>query len=67
MTDGNQNELRYTKENYNMMKNLKVYHLLEELNRKKICNFIEKYVTRLYGSSHITPWVAKDMKTPYLI
>jgi hypothetical protein len=45
-----QNELRYTKEVHNMMKNPKERHLKDELNRKKICYFIDKYVTRLYGS-----------------
>jgi hypothetical protein len=43
-----------------MMKNSKVYHLQDELNRKKICYFIDKYVTRLYGSCHITSWAAKN-------
>jgi hypothetical protein len=39
----NQNELQYTKDVQNMMKNPKVYHLQDELNRKKICYFIDKY------------------------
>ncbi len=42
------------------MKNPKVYHLQYELNRKKICYFIDKYVTRMYGSRHITLWAAKN-------
>ena len=55
-----QNELRYTKEVHNMMKNPKERHLRDELNRKKICYFIDKYVTRLYGSRHITWWAAQN-------
>jgi hypothetical protein len=38
----------------------KVFHLGDEMNRKKICNFIDKYVTRLYGSHHIQLWVDKN-------
>ncbi len=60
LADGNQNELRYTKDVQNMMKNPKMYHLQDELNRKKICYFIDKYVTRLYGTRHITLWAAKN-------
>jgi hypothetical protein len=59
LTDGNQNELQYTKDVQNTMKNPTVYHLQDELNRKKICYFIDKYVTMLYGSRHITLWVVK--------
>jgi hypothetical protein len=43
-----------------MMKNPKVMHLKDELNRKKICSFANKYVTRMYGSRHITLWVAMN-------
>ncbi len=43
-----------------MMKNPKVFHLGDEMNRKKICYFINKYVTRLYGSHHIQLWAAKN-------
>ena len=43
-----------------MMKNPKAYHLGDELKRKKICYFIDKYVTRLYGSRHIQSWSAKN-------
>ncbi len=44
-----------------MMKNPKAYyHLGDELKRKKICYFINKYVTRLYGSRHIQQWSAKN-------
>jgi hypothetical protein len=43
-----------------MMKNPKVFHLGDEMNRKKICYFIDKYVTRLYGSRHIQLWAAKN-------
>jgi hypothetical protein len=60
LTGGNQSELRYSKEEYNILKNPKVYHLLEELNRKKICYFIDNYVTRLNGSRHITSWATKS-------
>ncbi len=42
------------------MKNPKERHLRNELNRKKICYFIDKYVTRLYGSQHITWWAAQN-------
>jgi hypothetical protein len=55
-----QNELQYTKEVHNMMRNPKERHLRDELNRKKICNLIDKYVTRLYGSQHITWWAAQN-------
>ncbi len=60
LVDCNQNELQYRKSVQNMMKNPKVYRLQDELNRKKICYFIDKYVTRLYGSHHITSWAAKN-------
>jgi hypothetical protein len=43
-----------------MMKNPKVSHLQDELNRKKTCYFINKYVTGFYGSDHITLWAAKN-------
>ncbi len=43
-----------------MMKNPKAYHLGDELKRKKICYFIDKYETRLYGSHHIQSWAAKN-------
>jgi hypothetical protein len=43
-----------------MMKNAKVFHLGDEMNRKKICYFIDKYVTRLYGSHHIKLWAVKN-------
>ncbi len=55
-----QNELQYTKEVHNMTKNPKERHLRGELNRKKICYFIDKYVTKLYGSRHITWWAAQN-------
>ncbi len=42
------------------MKNPKAYHLSDELKRKKICYFINKYVTRLYGSCHIQSLSAKN-------
>jgi hypothetical protein len=60
LTDGDQNELRYTRKDHNMMTNPKVYLLQEDMNRKKICYFFDKHVTRLYGSHHITSWVAKN-------
>ena len=43
-----------------MMKNAKVFHLGDEMNRKKICYFIDKYVTSLYGTRHIQLWAAKN-------
>ncbi len=43
-----------------MMKNPKVFHLGDEINRKKIYYFIDKYVTRLYGSRHIQLWATKN-------
>ncbi len=43
-----------------MMRNPKVMHLKDELNRKKICSFIDKYMTRMYGSRHITSWAAMN-------
>jgi hypothetical protein len=59
--DGDHNELRYmAKDVQTMMKNPTVFHLRDEMNRKKICYFIDKYVTRLYGSGHIKLWVAKN-------
>jgi hypothetical protein len=30
------------------------------MNRMKVCYFIDKYVTRLYGSRHIQLWAAKN-------
>ncbi len=43
-----------------MMKNPKVMHVKDDLNRKKICSFINKYLTRMYGSHHITLWAAMN-------
>jgi hypothetical protein len=61
LADGDQNELRYTaKDVQTMTKNWKVFHLGDEMNRKEICYFINKYVTRLYGSHHIQLWAAKN-------
>jgi hypothetical protein len=61
LADGDHNELRYmAKDVQTMMKNLKVFHLGDEMNRKKICYFIGKYVTRLYGPHHIQLWAAKN-------
>jgi hypothetical protein len=42
------------------MKNPKVFHLGDEMNRKKMCYFIDKYVARLHGSHHIQLWAAKN-------
>ncbi len=61
LADGDHNELQYTmKDVQTMMKNPKVFHLGDERNRKKICYFIDKYVTRLYGSRHIQLWATKN-------
>jgi hypothetical protein len=61
LADGDENELRYTvKDVQTMMKNPKAYHLGDDLKRKQICYFIDKYVTRLYGSHHIQSWAAKN-------
>ncbi len=61
MADGDENELQYTaKDVQSMMQNPKAYHLGDELKRKKICYFIDKYVTRLYGSRHIQFLAAKN-------
>jgi hypothetical protein len=30
------------------------------LNRKKIYSFLDKYVTRMHGSRHITSWAAMN-------
>ncbi len=43
-----------------MMKNPKVFHLGDEMIRKKICYFIDQYVTRLYVSRHIQLWATKN-------
>jgi hypothetical protein len=61
LADGDQNELEYTaKDVQTMMKNPKVFHLGDEMNKKKICYFINKFLTRLYGSRHIQLWAAKN-------
>jgi hypothetical protein len=61
LADGDHDELRYmAKDVQTMMKNSKVFHLWDEMNRKKICYFIDKYVTRLYGFHHIQLWAAKN-------
>jgi hypothetical protein len=43
-----------------MMKNPKAMHLKDELKRKRICSFIDKFVTRMYGSCHIASWMAMN-------
>jgi hypothetical protein len=54
LDDGDHNVLQYkAKDVQTMMKNLKVFHLGDEMNRNKICYFINKYVTRVYGSCHM--------------
>jgi hypothetical protein len=61
LADGDHNELRYmAKDVQTMMKNPKVFYLRDQMNRKKICYFINKYVTRLYGSRHIQLWATKN-------
>ncbi len=61
MADGDHNKLQYmAKDVQTMMKNPKVFHLGDEMNRKKICYYIDKYVTRLYDSCHIRLWAAKN-------
>jgi hypothetical protein len=61
LADGDHNKLRYTAQDLQtMMKNSKVFHLGDEMNRKKICYFINKCVTRLYGCHHIQLWAAKN-------
>jgi hypothetical protein len=67
LADGDHNELQYTaKDVQTMMKNPKVFYLGDEMNRKKICYFIDKYVTRLYGSRHIQLWAAKNQNKTIL-
>ncbi len=61
LADGDHNELQYmAKDVQTMMKNPKVFHLGDETNRKKICYFIDKFVTRLYGSCDIQLWATKN-------
>jgi hypothetical protein len=61
LADGDHNKFRCTaKDVQTMMKNPKVFHLGDEINRKKMCYFIDKYVTRLYGSRHIQLWATKN-------
>jgi hypothetical protein len=67
LADGDHNELQYTtKDVQAMMKNLKVFHLGDGINRKKICYFIDKNVTRLYGSRHIQLWAAKKTEQNHI-
>jgi hypothetical protein len=68
LADGDQNELQYmAKDVQTMMKNPKVFHLGDKMNRKKLCYFMDKYVTWLNGSCHIQLWAAKNQNKPYLI
>jgi hypothetical protein len=61
LADGDHNDVQYmAKDVQIMMKNPKVFHLGDEMNRKKICYFINKYVTRLNGSRHIRLWATKN-------
>jgi hypothetical protein len=61
LADGDENELQYiAKDVQTMMKNPKVSHLGDEMIGKKICYFINKYETRLYGSHHIHLWATKN-------
>ena len=62
-----QNELQYTKEVHNMMKNPKERHLRDELNRKKICYFIDKYVTRFMDPDISHGGLPRTRTKPYLI
>ncbi len=43
-----------------MMKYPRVYKLMLEENRLKICHLIDKYVTKIYRSRYITSCVAKN-------
>jgi hypothetical protein len=44
LADGDHNKLKYTaKDVQTMMKIPKAFHLRDEMNRKKICYFIDKY------------------------
>jgi hypothetical protein len=38
------------------------FHLSDKLNREKICRFVDKYVTKLYGLRQIRSWASNHKK-----
>jgi hypothetical protein len=55
MTDG----WRYRLDVHKMFNKPKKTHLFDKENRMKLCQFIEKYVIRLYGTYAVSAWLAK--------
>ena len=62
MTDTD--KLKYTQETHKLMMRPRYFHLSDKLNREKICRFVDKYVTKLYGLRQITSWASTHKKMP---
>ncbi len=46
--------MRYTKDIHKMLTEQTSTHLFSADNRLKICRFVDKYVTRLYGARAVS-------------
>jgi hypothetical protein len=56
MTD----DWRYTMDIHKMLTMPTTVHFYDRENRMKVCRFIDKYVTRIYGTRVVSTWFAKN-------
>jgi len=56
MTD----DWRYTMDIHKMLTMPKTSYIFDRENRMKVCRFIDKYVTRIYGTCVVSTWFAKN-------
>jgi hypothetical protein len=52
--------MRYTMDIHRMQTKASPTHLFDADNRMKICHFLDKYVTRLYGTCTVSTWFTKN-------
>ena len=52
--------MRYTMDLHMMLTKPTPTHFFDAGNRMKICRFIDKYVTRLYGTRTVSAWFTKN-------
>ena len=52
--------MRYTMDLHMMLTKPTPTHLFDAGNRMKICCFLDKYVTRLYGTRAVSAWFTKN-------
>jgi hypothetical protein len=52
--------MRYTMDIHKMLTKPMTTDLFDADNRMKICQFIDKYVTRLYSTRTVSEWLTKN-------